>query len=116
MSIEYSYRHVLVSEQRPRIRCEGNQFCYCVGPFPYPAKKHTDDSVAGGGIGGIVASVSFRQQDRATGYIPGLWTTVAAQLVICIVASLLMLYFRSQNKKADRGEKILEGHLGELFP
>jgi hypothetical protein len=23
-----------------------------------------------------------------------------------------MLYFRSQNKKADRGEKILEGHLG----
>jgi hypothetical protein len=24
-----------------------------------------------------------------------------------------MLYFRSQNKKADRGEKVLEGHLGE---
>jgi len=71
-------------------------------------------SVAGGGIGGIIASVSFRQQDRATGYIPGLWTTVAAQIVICITASLLMLYFRSQNKKADRGEKVLAGHVGEL--
>jgi hypothetical protein len=75
--------------------------------------KGANDSVAGGGIGGIIASVSFRQQDRATGYIPGLWTTVAAQLVICITASLLMLYFRSQNKKADRGEKVLAGHVGE---
>jgi len=80
---------------------------------PHRLWSRADDSVAGGGIGGIIASVSFRQQDRATGYIPGLWTTVAAQLVICITASLLMLYFRSQNKKADRGEKILEGHLGE---
>jgi hypothetical protein len=72
-----------------------------------------DNSVAGGGLGGIIASVSFRQKDALTGYIPGLWTTVAAQLVICITASLLMLYFRSQNKKADRGEKVLGGHVGE---
>ena len=79
----------------------------------YSRGKEANDSVAGGGIGGIVASVSFRQQDRASGYIPGLWTTVAAQMVICITASLLMLYFRSQNKKADRGEKVLAGHVGE---
>jgi hypothetical protein len=69
-------------------------------------------SVAGGGIGGIVASVSFRQQDRASGYIPGLWTTVAAQMVIVITATLLMLYFKRQNKLADSGAKILQGHLG----
>jgi hypothetical protein len=25
-----------------------------------------------------------------------------------------MLYFKSQNKKADRGEKVLQGHIGEL--
>ena len=69
--------------------------------------------VAGGGIGGIIASVSFRQQDAVGGYRPGLWTTVAAQLTICVVVSLLMVYFKKQNKKADRGEKVLEGHLGE---
>jgi hypothetical protein len=36
--------------------------------------------VAGGGVGGIIASVAFRQQDAASGYRPGLWTTVAFQV------------------------------------
>lgn len=70
----------------------------------------TDCSVAGGGLGGIIASVSFRQQDAANGYRPGLWTTVAAQLTICLVVAILMMYFKNQNNKAKRGEKILEGH------
>lgn len=82
-------------------------------PFPSPRERADRASVAGGGIGGIIASVSFRQQDALGGYRPGLWTTVAAQLTICITAVLLMLYFRSQNRKADRGEKVLEGHLGK---
>ena len=32
-------------------------------------------TVGGGGIGGIIASVSFRSKDARNGYRPGLWTT-----------------------------------------
>lgn len=70
-------------------------------------------SVAGGGIGGIIASVSFRSQDAIHGYRPGLWTTVTAQLIICVVSSVLMLHFKRQNTLARLGQKVLEGHPGK---
>ena len=70
-------------------------------------------SIGGGGIGGIIASVSFRSIDAPTGYRPGLWTTVAAQLTIVAVSLVLMFYFKRQNDKAKRGERVIEGHASE---
>jgi len=72
-------------------------------------------TVGGGGIGGIIASVAFRSQDRASGYRPGLWTTVAAQITILIVGSALMLYFKSQNNKVKREGKVLLNTPGFLY-
>jgi len=69
-------------------------------------------TVGGGGIGGIIASVAFRSQDRASGYRPGLWTAVAAQMVILVVASFLMLHFRSENRKVRTEGKVLLNSVG----
>lgn len=71
--------------------------------------------VAAGGIGGIIAGASYRQQDAAGGYRPGLWTTIAAQLTVCVICLGLMYYFRRENKKADRGEKLIQGMEGESW-
>jgi len=65
--------------------------------------------VAGGGIGGIVAAVAFQQKD-APGYIPGLWTVIAGQIVIIAVSTVLMAWYKVQNRKADEGKRVLEGH------
>ncbi|PGH07061.1 hypothetical protein AJ80_08074 [Polytolypa hystricis UAMH7299] len=61
-----------------------------------------------GGIGGIAGSLVFRTQD-APGYMPGLVATMACNGAIIVTCGVLTLYFRSQNKKADRGEKIIGG-------
>jgi len=72
-------------------------------------------TVGGGGIGGIIASVSFRSKDARNGYRPGLWTTVAAQIVILIVASTLMLYFRKENRAVRTQGKVLLNTPGFLY-
>ncbi|CBF71440.1 hypothetical protein AN6778.2 [Aspergillus nidulans FGSC A4] len=64
--------------------------------------------VAFGGIGGIAGSLVFRSQD-APEYIPGIWAVIACQLCLLIVVGALSLYFWICNRKADRGEKIIEG-------
>ncbi|KAL4975307.1 major facilitator superfamily domain-containing protein [Aspergillus desertorum] len=64
--------------------------------------------VAFGGIGGIAGSLVFRSQD-APDYIPGIWAVIACQLCLLIVVGALCLYFWISNRKADRGEKIIEG-------
>ncbi|GAA5825360.1 hypothetical protein JCM11251_006950 [Rhodosporidiobolus azoricus] len=61
-----------------------------------------------GGVGGIVASVAYRQADFPR-YIPGLWTTIACQWGILCICGALTLHMRAQNKKADRGEILIEG-------
>ncbi|KAF9889375.1 hypothetical protein FE257_007485 [Aspergillus nanangensis] len=61
-----------------------------------------------GGVGGIAGSLVFRSQD-APNYIPGIWAAIACQLLIIVVVGLLSVYFWISNRKADRGEKILEG-------
>ncbi|EPS42485.1 hypothetical protein H072_3603 [Dactylellina haptotyla CBS 200.50] len=60
-------------------------------------------------LGGIIAALIFRPQD-APGYKPGLYTGLAAAALTILVTAGLIVYFRWANKKADRGEKILEGH------
>ncbi|KAL8917054.1 MAG: hypothetical protein Q9208_008170 [Pyrenodesmia sp. 3 TL-2023] len=60
-----------------------------------------------GALGGIVGSTVFRSQDSPT-YIPGLSVAIGSQVVILITVGILTVFFKSDNKKADRGEKILE--------
>ncbi|KAL2803131.1 major facilitator superfamily domain-containing protein [Aspergillus granulosus] len=61
-----------------------------------------------GGIGGIAGSLIFRSQD-APDYIPGIWGAMACQFLLLIVVSTLSAYFWYCNRKADRGELIIEG-------
>ncbi|KAL4862558.1 hypothetical protein BDV12DRAFT_190327 [Aspergillus spectabilis] len=61
-----------------------------------------------GGIGAIAGSLIFRSQD-APAYIPGIWAAIACQLLLVIVVAILSLHFWISNRKADRGEKIIEG-------
>lgn len=60
-----------------------------------------------GAAGGVCGSTIFRAQDRPL-YLPGMWTTIALQLLYIVIALSLVLYFKRQNKKADRDGKILE--------
>ena len=61
-----------------------------------------------GGVGGIAGSLVFRSQD-APEYIPGLIAAMVCQALIIIIVVANTIYFRMENRKADRGEKILEG-------
>ncbi|KAF3479642.1 uncharacterized protein GIQ15_06618 [Arthroderma uncinatum] len=61
-----------------------------------------------GGIGGIAGSLVFRSQD-APAYIPGIWAAITSQLVLLLVAAALSLHFWRSNRKADRGELMIEG-------
>lgn len=58
--------------------------------------------------GGIAGSLVFREQDQP-GYVPGLWACITACLLTIIITLALQIHFWIQNKKADRGEKELEG-------
>ncbi|KAL4783270.1 major facilitator superfamily domain-containing protein [Aspergillus varians] len=64
--------------------------------------------VAFGGIGGIAGSLVFRSQD-APDYIPGIWAVIACQLCLLLVVGALSLHFWISNRRADRGELIIEG-------
>jgi len=61
-----------------------------------------------GGIGGIIGSLVFRSQD-APQYHPGLYACIASQVVILFIVLLLTIKFKTENKKADRGEIHIEG-------
>ena len=61
-----------------------------------------------GGLGGIAGSLVFREQDKLTGYKPGMWACIACSLLTVILVCFLELDFKKQNGKADRGEKLLE--------
>ena len=64
-----------------------------------------------GGIGGIAGSLVFRTQDAPT-YIPGVWACIAANLLILTLLGVLSLFFAHSNRKARKGEKIIEGQPG----
>ncbi|KAK2799987.1 hypothetical protein FQN51_006416 [Onygenales sp. PD_10] len=64
--------------------------------------------VALGGVGGIAGSLVFRSQDSPA-YVPGIIAAMAAQGLLLIVVASLSLYFWRCNKKADRGEMVIEG-------
>jgi MFS family permease len=63
-----------------------------------------------GGIGGIAGSLVFREQDRATGYHPGMYACISCALLNIILVLILSVEFKRQNNKADREGKMLEAH------
>ena len=64
--------------------------------------------VGAGGIGGIIGSTVFRDQDSPT-YIPGITTCLIANGMIIAITCLLELKFYYANKRAAQGGKVIEG-------
>lgn len=65
--------------------------------------------VAWGGIGGILAGVVFMDKERLTGYPTGVYFTIGMNSMVIIFCAAMKLIFRHQNKRADRGDVVLEG-------
>ena len=66
-----------------------------------------------GGIGGIAGSLVFRTQD-APDYRPGLWACMTACLVIICTVLALDSWFWISNRRAKRGEVVLEGDVSGI--
>lgn len=64
--------------------------------------------VAWGGIGGILASVTFMQKEALKGYPTGIWLTVGLSAFAAVGAFCMWCWFMYQNKRADRGETVIE--------
>jgi MFS family permease len=61
-----------------------------------------------GGVGGIIGSLVFREQD-VPHYRPGLWACIASQLIVILIVIALSFKFRADNKASERGELEIEG-------
>ena len=64
--------------------------------------------VGAGGIGGIIGSTVFRDQDKPT-YHPGIYATMIAGGLIIIITLALTFKFHRANKRAAAGGKWIEG-------
>ena len=64
--------------------------------------------VGAGGIGGIIGSTVFRDQDKPA-YHPGIYTTMIAGGLIIIITLALTFKFHRANKRAAAGGKWIEG-------
>lgn len=67
--------------------------------------------IGGGAIGGIAASNIFRQQD-APRYSPAMYAVIATQAVSILHVLKNFIVYARRNRKADRGEVVLEGQVG----
>ncbi|GMK56062.1 hypothetical protein CspeluHIS016_0211180 [Cutaneotrichosporon spelunceum] len=65
-------------------------------------------AVAFGGIGGILGSALFFQKEAKKGYPTGINVTLGLNAFTFVCAGLLSLYMRIMNRKADRGEVVIE--------
>ncbi|KAH7088023.1 major facilitator superfamily domain-containing protein [Paraphoma chrysanthemicola] len=61
-----------------------------------------------GAVGGIYASTVFMEREIPT-YRTGIWAVTGAQLYLIVSSCAMVFYYWRQNKKADRGEIIIEG-------
>lgn len=57
-----------------------------------------------GAAGGICGSTIFRSQD-APQYLPGMWSTIAMQMLYIILTFSHSMYLKRQNKLADEGKR-----------
>jgi hypothetical protein len=67
--------------------------------------------VGSGGIGGIIGSTVFREQD-APRYRPGIEACIIANGLVVIIVGGLTLKFWRANKRVERGGKVIEGQIG----
>jgi hypothetical protein len=67
--------------------------------------------IGGGACGGIAAANIFRQQD-APQYTPAMATVIATQVLTIIHITKNFVVYTRANRKAERGEEILEGQVG----
>ncbi|KAF8806564.1 MFS general substrate transporter, partial [Phlegmacium glaucopus] len=72
--------------------------------------------VAFGGVGGIFASLVYRQADFPI-YRPGIYATIACQILMLLLLVITTVYYRTQNKKSRQGtmNKPLEGQAGFFY-
>ncbi|KAL1678216.1 major facilitator superfamily domain-containing protein [Schizophyllum commune] len=73
-------------------------------------------TVTFGGVGGIIASMVYREADFPD-YVPGLWTTIGAQVVLILLVGVTSLHFRRMNQlsRAGRLSHPLEGQPGFFY-
>ncbi|KAE8367026.1 major facilitator superfamily domain-containing protein [Aspergillus caelatus] len=65
-----------------------------------------------GAAGGIAGSTIFRTQD-APRYLPGMWATIAMQMLYTVVTLVFSFYLKRQNRLVDEGKRgDLEGVSG----
>ncbi|XP_006461260.1 hypothetical protein AGABI2DRAFT_192788 [Agaricus bisporus var. bisporus H97] len=69
-----------------------------------------------GGVGGILATTTFRAQD-APRYIPGLAVSIGSQVLLMIVATIVVLYNQRMNRLSREGKlsEPLEGQPGFYY-
>jgi MFS family permease len=67
-----------------------------------------------GGVGGIIGSLVFRQQDSPH-YKPGLWACIASQLIVIIIVLAQDVYFYFANKKIAAGTLVVDGLEGFTY-
>lgn len=65
-------------------------------------------NLVGSSVGGIIGSTIFRSQDAPT-YGPGLYTTMAIQVLLLVVTVCSMLVFYIKNCNADRARRDIHG-------
>ncbi|KAJ7600811.1 major facilitator superfamily domain-containing protein [Mycena floridula] len=61
-----------------------------------------------GGVGGILATTVFRQQDYPR-YTPGMWATVGCQLLMLLLLCITTITYHLRNRLAREGKIMLEG-------
>ncbi|KAF7362253.1 High-affinity nicotinic acid transporter [Mycena venus] len=73
-------------------------------------------TVAFGGVGGIIASTVYREQDFPR-YLPGLWVTLGAQFLLLFLVGMTSLHFTRLNRLARAGKLAgpLEGQPGFFY-
>ncbi|OGM41170.1 pantothenate transporter [Aspergillus bombycis] len=57
-----------------------------------------------GAAGGIAGSTIFRTQDAPT-YLPGMWATIAMQMLYTVVTVIFSFYLQRQNRRVDKKER-----------
>ncbi|KAL4963498.1 major facilitator superfamily domain-containing protein [Aspergillus stella-maris] len=91
---------------------------YCIpGILAYQANNITSHSkravasatcLIGGGLGGIIASVTFKSEESPY-YTTGIWVTFAISIVSVVMTVIMDVYFWKVNKKAKETGGRIEG-------
>ncbi|KAF8963681.1 major facilitator superfamily domain-containing protein [Flammula alnicola] len=72
--------------------------------------------VSFGGVGGIFASLVFRQHDFPK-YLPGIYATIACQFLMLVLLVITTIHYRYKNKSVRQGKACdpVEGQVGFLY-